>query len=81
MLLSLAEYGKLYNKSNDTVRRLAEQGILQTAKKIGRNWVVDSCEKYPVKARNRKKTICRRWKNYFPVFRLWRPGFRFFRWI
>ena len=62
MLLSLAEYGKLYNKSNDTVRRLAEQGILQTAKKIGRNWVVDSCEKYPVKARNRKKTICRRWK-------------------
>jgi hypothetical protein len=51
MLISLTEYGKLHNKSADTIRRLAENGKLTTARKIGRNWVVDSEEKYPISIR------------------------------
>ena len=47
MLISLSEYAKRNNRSADTVRRLAEQGKLLTAKKIGRNWLVDSLEPYP----------------------------------
>lgn len=52
MLVALTEYAKIHNKSSDTVRRLAKYGNLVTAQKIGRNWVVDSDEIYPVKKRN-----------------------------
>lgn len=47
MYVSLKEYATLNGRSPDTVRRLAEQGRIQTARKIGRNWVVDECEPYP----------------------------------
>lgn len=57
MLISLAEYAKAHEKSNDTVRRMAEHGALITAKKIGRNWVVDSEEAYPVSKRNKPHNI------------------------
>jgi len=57
MLISLSEYAKLHGKSSDTIRRMAECGTLSTAHKIGRNWVVDSEETYPVKKRNVKKEI------------------------
>lgn len=51
MLISLTEYAKNKSKSADTVRRLAENGALVSAVKIGRNWAVDSEEPYPVKPR------------------------------
>jgi len=57
MLVSLSEYAKSHDKSPDTIRRLAESGKLVTAKKIGRNWVVDQDEKYPVKKRSSKKQL------------------------
>ena len=57
MLISIAEYAKIHNKSCDTIRRLAEYGNLLTAQKIGRNWVVESEENYPVKKRQLKKPI------------------------
>ena len=57
MLVSLSEYAKIHNRSGDTVRRFAENGVLTTAQKIGRNWVVDSEEKYPVKKRSASKKI------------------------
>lgn len=47
MLVSLKEYAETCGRSADTVRRLAEQGKLLSAKKIGRNWVVDNAEVYP----------------------------------
>jgi DNA (cytosine-5)-methyltransferase 1 len=55
MLLSLAEYARIHNKSGDTLRRMAERGIFRTARKMGRNWVVDSTEEYPVRKRALKK--------------------------
>ena len=54
MLISLAEYAKMHDKSGDTLRRLAERGAFRTAQKIGRNWVVDSDEEYPVRKRSPK---------------------------
>ena len=57
MLISLTDYAKIHGRSGDTVRRLAECGALQTAKKIGRNWVVDGDEKYPVKKRKTNKPM------------------------
>jgi adenine-specific DNA methylase len=55
MLISLADYGNIHKKSPDTVRRMAENGLLTTAYKIGRNWVVDSEELYPI---NRRQSKC-----------------------
>lgn len=57
MLISLPDYAKIHGKSGDTLRRMAERGLLETAHKIGRNWVVDHEEMYPVKKRDVKKTI------------------------
>lgn len=57
MLVALSDYAKIHNKSSDTIRRLAEYGNLLTAQKIGRNWVVDSEEVYPVKKRQVAKPI------------------------
>lgn len=57
MLVSLSEYANIHEKDIDTIRRMAENGILNTAKKIGRNWVVDSEEVYPVKKRQTVKPI------------------------
>ena len=51
MLVSLVEYAKKYNKSSDTIRRYAENGHIHTARKIGRNWVVELEEPYPVASR------------------------------
>ena len=57
MLVALTDYAKIHKKSSDTIRRLAECGSLTTAQKIGRNWVVDSDESYPVKKRQSTKPI------------------------
>jgi hypothetical protein len=54
MLMSLAEYAEIHGKSSDTLRRLAERGAFGTAYKIGRNWVVDGDEEYPVRKRTLK---------------------------
>lgn len=57
MLVALADYAKIHGKSSDTIRRLAEHGNLLTARKIGRNWLVDGEEPYPVKKRQTVKPI------------------------
>jgi len=57
MLVSLTEYAEIHGKSSDTLRRLAENGVLKTARKIGRNWVVNRNEVYPVKKRKTKEPL------------------------
>lgn len=57
MLIALSEYAKKHNRSCDTIRRFAERGSLITAKKIGRNWVIDDTEDYPVKKRETEKKM------------------------
>lgn len=49
MLIALNEYAKKHSRSGDALRRLAKNGELKTAQKIGRNWVIDSEEDVPIK--------------------------------
>jgi hypothetical protein len=51
-LISLTEYAKIHGKEQSSVRQKAERGGFQTARKIGRNWVIDRDEPY---TDNRKK--------------------------
>lgn len=44
--ISLAEYAKMHGRRPDTVRQKALRGGFKTAKKIGRNWVIDKNEPY-----------------------------------
>ena len=44
MLISLTEYAKKNGKSPVTARKKAQRGLFKTAKKIGRNWVIEENE-------------------------------------
>ena len=44
MLISLMEYAAKHGKDPDNVRKMAAAGRFETARKIGRNWVIDSEE-------------------------------------
>ena len=52
MLISLAEYAEIHGRDPATVRQMALRGGFQTARKIGRNWVIEDYEAYPA---HRKK--------------------------
>ena len=47
MLVTIIEYAKIYGKNYDAARRMAYRGRFKTAKKIGRDWLIDSEEPYP----------------------------------
>lgn len=47
MLISLAEYAGKHGKDPASARQKALRGGFQTAKKIGRNWVIDDAEPWP----------------------------------
>lgn len=57
MLVSLAEYAAKHGKSGDTIRRYAENGHIHSAHKIGRNWVVEIDEPYPVSKRQTEESV------------------------
>ena len=45
-LISLYEYAKIHGRDPATVRQKALRGGFRTAKKIGRNWLIDKNEPY-----------------------------------
>ena len=47
MLISLAEYAEKHGKCQESARKMAQRGGFQTARKIGRNWAIDSEEPWP----------------------------------
>ena len=47
MLISLIEYAEKHGKDPNNVRKKAANGRFKTARKIGRNWVIDSEEPWP----------------------------------
>lgn len=47
MLISLAEYAEKNDKCQESARKMAQRGGFETARKIGRNWVIDSEEPWP----------------------------------
>ena len=50
--ISIGEYAKLVAKDPSRCRRKAENGDFKTARKIGRNWIIDKSEPY---SDNRRK--------------------------
>ena len=61
MLISLAEYAARHGKAPVSARALAQRGGFQTARKIGRNWVVDDAEPWPDRRVKSEKYIG--WRN------------------
>lgn len=47
MLISLVEYAQKHGKDQATARQMALRGGFETARKIGRNWVIDDAEPWP----------------------------------
>lgn len=47
MLISLSEYAKSNRKKPATARQMALRGGFNTARKIGRDWLIDDQEPYP----------------------------------
>lgn len=47
MIISLADYARQNGKNPANARQLALRGSFQTAKKIGRDWLIDSEEPWP----------------------------------
>ena len=47
MLISLVEYAKAHDRDPANARQMAVRGRGQAARKIGRNWVIDSEEPWP----------------------------------
>ena len=43
-LISLAEYAAMHGIDHNTARKRAARGAYETARKIGRNWVIDKDE-------------------------------------
>lgn len=64
-LVPLGQYAARHGKSLPVVRRLADSGRLKTARKIGRNWLVDAREPYPkdLRAENCRKIAAQRKNN------------------
>ena len=44
MLISLVEYAERHGKNPANARQMAARGSFQTARKIGRNWVIEDDE-------------------------------------
>lgn len=44
--ISIVEYAEMHGKESSTVRQKALRGGFKTARKIGRNWVIDKNEPY-----------------------------------
>lgn len=47
MLISLVEYATQHGKNPANARQMAARGSFQTARKIGRNWVIEDTEPWP----------------------------------
>ena len=47
MLISLSEYAAKNEKTDSAARQMALRGSFETARKIGRNWVIEDTEPWP----------------------------------
>lgn len=46
-LITIVEYAKIHGKEKSSVRYMCARGSLKTARKIGRDWLIDPNELYP----------------------------------
>lgn len=54
MLIPLKEYARRNGRANTSVRQMAQRGSFQTARKIGRDWLIDEDEPYPDHRKKKK---------------------------
>ena len=47
MLISLVEYAERHGKNPANARQMAARGSFKTARKLGRNWVIEDTEPWP----------------------------------
>ena len=47
MLISLVEYAQAHDRDPANARQMAARGSFRTARKIGRNWVIEDTEPWP----------------------------------
>ena len=60
MLITLTEYAARHGKDTSSARQMALRGGFETARKIGRNWVIDDAEPWPDRRiRSGKYVKCR----------------------
>lgn len=57
--VSSAEYAALHGLSHETVKKRCQRGSFKTARKIGRNWVIDKNESC-----NDKRIVTGKYKNW-----------------
>ena len=50
-MIPLTQYAAMHGKAEVTARQMARRGGLRTARKLGRDWMVDSQEPYPDRRR------------------------------
>ena len=47
MLIALSEYAARHGKAPRSARQMAQSGGFQSARKIGRDWLIDDSEPWP----------------------------------
>lgn len=58
-MITLTKYAEMHGKAPVTVRQMAQRGGLRSARKEGRDWMVDSEEPYPDHRRKTKQVFTR----------------------
>ena len=57
MLILLADYARRNGRTPATARQLAARGGFRTAKKVGRDWMIEADEPYPDNRQKRAKRL------------------------
>ena len=58
-MITIAEYAAMHGRAEVSARQMASRGGLRTARKKGRNWMVDSEEPYPDRRRRMGEALTR----------------------
>lgn len=58
-MIPITQYAAMHGKAEVTARQMARRGGLRTARKQGRDWMVDSEEPYPDRRRRMREALTR----------------------
>lgn len=58
-MIPLVEYAAMHGRAAVSVRQMAQRGGLRTARKQGRDWMIDEHEPYPDRRRRMAETLTR----------------------
>ena len=58
-MITITQYAAMHGRAEVTARQMARRGGLRTARKQGRDWMVDSEEPYPDRRRRMREALTR----------------------